>query len=425
MPFYHDFSVSIADSFAKLSHSSKIALIWEQVLENGLTTGQITLPALPTLTHHVIDIIDNVINNRTAALSTCTDYFHYDPLAIAPENTLSHRDYNQIIVFGDSLSDTGNLFNALGGLFPPPPYFQGRLSNGPLWIDDFAPTLGLQPSQVLNFAFAGATSGRVNVGLTTAGLNLPIQLPGLLDEVDRFTTSLAGHSANPDALYVVWAGANDFLILPKTPSAALDFILQGVENVATAVTNLAQVGAQTIAVANLPNLGLAPLANQQNLVPEATLFSIAFNGVLERTLARLEGALGVDIVQVDTFSVSQAIAQRPSEFGLTNITDPLIRQTLPVNPQGFFFWDDFHPTTAVHQLIADTFERSLSTPTPSNVLNTSLALVEGALNNSGFRSTLSNLLASALPNYSGLGLPSNPLSTRLSGNGNHSPSAYF
>ena len=41
--------------------------------------------------------------------------------------------YTGIYVFGDSLSDSGRLFAATQ--IPPPPYYQGRFSNGPIWID--------------------------------------------------------------------------------------------------------------------------------------------------------------------------------------------------------------------------------------------------------------------------------------------------
>lgn len=359
--------------------------------------------------------VSTLVNLTTAALNitladvaafvpTFTDRFDYNNLAIAPEN--AGQSYNQIVVFGDSLSDTGNLFTALGGLFPPPPYFQGRLSNGPLWIDDLAPALGLSPSQVLNFAVAGATTGRTNVGATTAGLTLPFQLPGLLDEVDQFTTLLGENSANPNALYVVWAGANDFLTLPQTVEGAIAAMLNGVENVLTAVSDLAEAGALTIAVGNVPNLGRAPLVTREGTVVAATAFSTSFNLLLEYGLIQLEQNLGVDIVQIDTFSLGEAIAQRPSEFGFTNITDPLLTQlfspTPPANPQGFFYWDDFHPTATTHQLIADAFARSLSTPTPSAVINTSLGLASAGINSSGFQSVLASVLTevqSALPRY--------------------------
>ncbi len=348
------------------------------------------------------------------------------PLSIDPQNTIGTGKYDQIIIFGDSLSDQGNLSKALGGAFPPFPYFQGRFSNGPLWIDQFVPKLGLKSTQVLNFAFAGATTGRLNVGEQLAGVTLPFKLPGLLDEVDRFTalinpTGTNSNGANPKALYVVFAGANDFLTLPPTlfPGLAVGnlesfiglygAIVQSVKNVAMAVTNLALQGAGTIAVANLPDLGRTPLPIQQGTSLVATAFSIGFNVILEKTLEQLQGALRskalkVDIVQVDLFSVGEAVAKNPQKFGFTNLTTPLITNLTAPNPQGFFYWDDFHPTTQVHTLIANAFEQALSKPTGSKVLETSLERVTAVLNNGQVRPIVQSLLAQAGPLLTSSGL---------------------
>ncbi len=336
-----------------------------------------------------------------------------NPIAINPQNTIGARNYEQIVIFGDSLSDIGNLSKALGGVFPPFPYFQGRFSNGPIWIDQFAPKLGLNSTQVLNFAVGGATTGRLNVGSLLAGNTSPIKLPGLLDEVDAFT-ALNPKGANPKSLYVVFAGGNDFLTLPPTLFKGLAMgnlesfitlsgaIVQSVQNIATAVTNLALQGAGTIAIANLPNLGRTPLPIQQGTSLVATAFSIGFNVVLEKTLAQLERSLrakssNVDLVQVDLFSLGESIAKRPQEFGFTNLTDPLIKQLAnnPKNPQGFFYWDDFHPTTQVHTLIADTFARSLSKPTASNVLASSLEPITALFSNGATRPIVQQLLTQA------------------------------
>ncbi len=373
----------------------------DEILPN---LGAIATLPLPTLVTLATGVLNNALTEVAAQVPTFESLFNYSNLAISPEN--AGRAYDQIVVFGDSLSDTGNLFKALNGAFPPPPYFQGRLSNGPLWIDDLAPTLGLTADQVLNFAVAGATTGHVNIGATTAGITLPIQLPGLLDEVDAFTATLGCAGANPNALYVVWAGANDFLTLPKTVDEAIAAVLQGVENVVTAVTDLAQAGARIIAVPNVPNIGRTPLVNQQGEVVTATAFSVGFDLVLDYALSQLEKSLGIDIVQIDTLSAGEAIAQNPSQFGFTNITDALLTQLLsptpPSDPQGFFYWDNFHPTAAAQQQIANVFARSLATPTASNVLNTSLGLAATGINGSGFQSVLSNLLnevKTALPSY--------------------------
>ena len=45
----------------------------------------------------------------------------------------------ELIVFGDSLSDNGNLYAAAG--VPGPPYFEGRFSNGPTWVEVLAERL--------------------------------------------------------------------------------------------------------------------------------------------------------------------------------------------------------------------------------------------------------------------------------------------
>jgi phospholipase/lecithinase/hemolysin len=337
----------------------------------------------------------DVILDLSQILSSLPSLDFINPLTVNLGNTLADRNFDQLVVFGDSLSDTGNLFQALGGAFPPsPPFFNGRFSNGPLWLEYLAPELGLQPSQITNFAFSGATSGRGNIASLSAGQDLG-QLPGVLDQVDLFAGQLAatGQSANPNALYVVWGGANDFLTLPQDTTDAIQSVIDSVENVAQAVTTLAGVGARTIVVPNLADLGVTPLATARNLNTQARVFSTVFNVLLQGTLGDLEQDLGIDIVQVDVFSLSQALATRPSEFGFTNVTDPLFQQpTLPVDAFTFAFADDFHPTTTVHRLIGDTVKRSLSQPTPGQVLQTSGALVQQFVSSSGFRSTLEGLL---------------------------------
>lgn len=51
--------------------------------------------------------------------------------------------FSRIVAFGDSLSDIGNFYRLTGGVLPPPPYDNGRFSNGPLWIEYLADDLGM------------------------------------------------------------------------------------------------------------------------------------------------------------------------------------------------------------------------------------------------------------------------------------------
>jgi phospholipase/lecithinase/hemolysin len=320
-------------------------------------------------------------------------------LTIKPSGVALSQRFDELIVFGDSLSDQGNLFKARGAAFLPQGAVNGRFSNGDLWVDYLAPQLGLTGAKIQNFAFGGATSGRVNIG-NAVPLPFPLpSLPGLLDQIDTAKATLSpATKANPKALYVVWAGANDFLTLPTDTATAVQSVVESVKNMAKSITSLAELGAKTIVVTNLPNIGLTPLAAERNLQTQGTIFSTVFNTLLQGTLGALEANLGVDLVQVDVFSLVQSIATRPSEFGFSNITTPLFDQNpSPANPDTFAFADDFHPTTAVHRLVADTFKRSLAAPKTGQVLSTSANVVEQLVNSSGLRSQLNQLLDDVLP----------------------------
>nr|WP_228038127.1 SGNH/GDSL hydrolase family protein [Nodosilinea sp. LEGE 06152] len=267
--------------------------------------------------------------------------------------------FNSLTVFGDSLSDPGNLFG-LTGFFPPFPYSQGRFSNGDLWVDYLSDDIGLEPAQVQNFAVGGATTGRDNGldPLISSLTGTEVNLPGLLDEVDSYLSSLGSGSANPDGLYVVWAGANDLFNLPSDPAAIPAFLANSVQNIATAIGNLAARGADTFLVPNLPNLGLTPRTLGDGTSQQATALSLGFNTGLANALTALEQTLPIDIIPVDLFGLTNEIIGAPAEFGFTNVTDALLNQGLLDDP-GYFWWDQQHPTTRVHDLLSDVFQVAL------------------------------------------------------------------
>jgi len=72
--------------------------------------------------------------------------------------------YDKLIVFCDSYCDVGNIFALTGGAEPAAPYYNGRFSNGPIWLDHVAGFLGvpLKPSALggTDYAFGGAWSPR-------------------------------------------------------------------------------------------------------------------------------------------------------------------------------------------------------------------------------------------------------------------------
>jgi phospholipase/lecithinase/hemolysin len=263
----------------------------------------------------------------------------------------------KVIAFGDSTTDIGNLFLATGGLLPPsPPYAEGRFSNGQVAVEFLARNLGLNLNLETNFAVGGATSGRTNINDTTA-----VRFGGLLDQIDRFVAQVGSNGADPNALYFVWAGANDFLSLPSDPTLVGQAIGQAVTNIRTAVETLATTGAKNIVVVQNPNLGRLPLSLESDLLTPLTGVTLALNTELQNALLPLEQSRGINVVLTDLFAIGEQIAQNPSAFGFENTTDPFLNGLVPADPDAnanqFFFWDRAHPTTRAHSIFAQTFRQ--------------------------------------------------------------------
>ena len=57
-------------------------------------------------------------------------------ILLAMSSIANAGPYSNVFVYGDSLSDTGNIYNASGHTIPQsPPYYMGRFSNGPLAVN--------------------------------------------------------------------------------------------------------------------------------------------------------------------------------------------------------------------------------------------------------------------------------------------------
>lgn len=282
-------------------------------------------------------------------------------VALAPSDAQAFQ-FTNLYVFGDSLSDVGRTFALTGGQAPPAElgYFQGRFSNGPNWIDYLANKLGVPSTIQTNFAIAGATTGTQN---STNPL-----LPGLQQEVAEFT--LTNPQADPNALYAIFAGSNDYLdvIEQKDPTVP-------VANLAYAIDSLAKVGAKNILVANLGDIAKAPLVTGRGPIASETVSGLVkeHNMLLEQTLAALGPQLapqGITLIPLDIYSVFNNVFTNPGQYGLTNTTDacvfpsPLFFPVGPVsvcsNPNQYVFWDSLHPTTVTHQIVAEAAYETIS-----------------------------------------------------------------
>ncbi|MDZ8051343.1 MAG: SGNH/GDSL hydrolase family protein [Aulosira sp. ZfuVER01] len=290
--------------------------------------------------------------------------------------------FGAMYVFGDSLSDTGNIFNATGGAYPQSSLyssvFPGRFSNGQIWVDYLADQLKItQPTLVtdpkfpnggVNFAFGGARAGFGNAVVPDP----PGQhLPGVLEQVQGFAAN--NPKADPNALYTVWGGANDFIFPPNpndsTPPA---------DRISQALNTLVAVGAKNILVFNLPDLSKVPLF--QGTAPQSVHDAVdQYNTTLKQTLDGLSNNPNLNIISVDTYSLFDQVSKSPGTFGFTNVANSCRVQTSQTtyefcsNPNQYLFWDEVHPTTAAQKLIADRALAAIeakSVPEPSTALGT-------------------------------------------------------
>ncbi len=292
------------------------------------------------------------------------------------------QDYTSIVVFGDSLSDTGNvadLTEAKYGVRIPGPaadYTDGRFTDGAdtvpaaqnyfgVWVEQLAAMLPARPAVRdsldggTDYAYGFATTGQ-GTGLFTFGPSdsLSVNVDNIAQQI---TDYLATHPRITDkTLFVVWGGAIDVLYA-TSPDQVFDAAIQQAFN----VQRLIDAGGTQFLVPNLPPLGLTPRLNGSSTtsVP-ATQASVLYNDVLGTGLAILRDfnpGRHLQLFQLDVFSLFDQIVEAPSKYSLVNVT-AMSQGDPAIDPDTWLFWDSLHPTTRGHNILAVTADRLIRSP---------------------------------------------------------------
>jgi len=217
---------------------------------------------------------------RLVSLAAVRDGEGVEVPLVFPGDSALPRPVSRMVVFGDSLSDGGNLKRRLL-LFPNQPYWFGRFANGPNWTEYLAERTGLA---VQNQAYGGAVAVKHD-GVPSEDIVAAIQqgaqffLTGSLDNQvkDYLERDLEGGAVKQpgEIVYVIWGGANDYIskepftgdigtLLDKPDSKAgyRRIVNEAVTSLAEQVRRLHAAGARQFVVINLPDLGKTPIVLQ-------------------------------------------------------------------------------------------------------------------------------------------------------------------
>ena len=277
--------------------------------------------------------------------------------------TSANAAYSQIVAFGDSLSDNGNVFAAtkarLGFGIPTSPYWNGRFSNGPVAVEVMAQTLGIN---LVDYAFGGALTG------TSNRADIP-GLPGIQNEVDQFTTSLsAAHkAADASALYFLWGGGNDFF----SATDKLAAVAPAIANLTGQVSQLYGAGARDFFVPLLPDLSstLDAINGGPTAQAQAHALSVFFNTNLASALQGLQGNLSGATIRVfdpnpSLNTARDAVLADGGTASASCWTGGYTGSggTLCANPDLYTLWDGVHPTARLHLALGQSMAAAVPEP---------------------------------------------------------------
>ena len=301
------------------------------------------------------------------------------------------QEYTSVVVFGDSLSDSGNVAE----LLPPVPSGSSFTTNpDPVWAEIVAEEFDASglPSGAggTNFAIGGACVNPDLPCLIAVPVLGQVAMPRIDQQIALHLGSLPGGAVDPGALYALWAGSNDLVEIleavampapdapPIDPGAAVPATAQ---HYVSAIQSLQDAGVRHVVVFNLPDAGATPFARSAgdpSLPPTLNALTVAYNRTLNTGLASLDDG----IVPIDAFGLFNQVLQDPATYGFTDVTGTACRplseavNSLACGPLGsgtpaiyargandtHLFADEKHPSGGAHEMIANVVTATLAAP---------------------------------------------------------------
>ncbi|KAI8055197.1 GDSL-like Lipase/Acylhydrolase-domain-containing protein, partial [Syncephalis plumigaleata] len=266
---------------------------------------------------------------------------------------------NKLIVLGNSISDTGNIYNVTLHAMPDSKhYYKGRFTNGPNWVDHLETKLKVP---VKNFAFGGATSNNAVVPALTP---IPMVLiPSVHDQAKFFyTPTVTAHSESVrDTLHVIEVANNDYLYTEGERRSVNQTLI---ERCASSIVNTVDYLHTTLGARKFLVFGVAALARTphfktlpQKYQEETERVTTEHNRLLLLDLQEYQGKnTNTEIYYFDLKKYMEAEMSRSESLGFKDINHSCYddrADTICSNPDEHLFWDRVHPTTKGHQLLME------------------------------------------------------------------------
>lgn len=320
-------------------------------------------------------------------------------------------NFKQIVFFGDSLSDNGNLYEFTHHFFPKsPPYFEGRFTNGKTWAENVAEYYQPYDVHALNYAIGGET---VNFHNPTDGY-----LPYILSFSILNYLGEAPPQTAKDTLFIMWVGGNDYLSGALRTNTATTNVVTAIQ---ANIESLISAGGRNFIIMNLPDLAKTPQGKNSEIEENITQLTLLHNKKLAQMVVDLQkNHSEITVHLFDMYQEFNSLQQNPDYYNqkyqthLTNLVDPcwtggylmrrnaiaenadlsrdfedhinsqpdikntieptqlanyinnspdlMVADTLSkrvalgakqcTNPEEYLFWDSVHPTATVHRIFS-------------------------------------------------------------------------
>ena len=295
--------------------------------------------------------------------------------------------FTQVIVFGDSLSDDGNIAHRardlVGFSYPSSNFnysdyrFTDDTNTSPAanlyfgtWHEQLEKSflrLAVAKNSLdggTDYAFGGATTKDgtqdrtiINNPTPFGGGDFTITIDNMGKQIADY---LASHAIDANALYILWGGGNDLFDDDSAQS-----VIDTANRVGVLIQRLANAGARNFLVPNVPPLGAVPNSfGDPNRVAALDLASAEYRTQLYFSIASsVSGLAGngitVHVYIFDAWLGVMRVLGQPRRYGFVDTIDSAQGQS-GVNPDQYLFWDDLHPTTGGHHDLANEANRLLS-----------------------------------------------------------------